>query len=321
VSPLGLIAMVAALVGAGPDARAVQAPQPAVGHVVTIVLENKDYAATFGRRSKVSYLGSTLRKRGTLLPAYFGIAHHSLPNYLAMIAGVEPTKVTRADCPEFDCTYGADVPTLANQLDAAGKKWRGYFQDLPAPCAVPVDGNGDPFFKATAASQYATRHNPFVYFHAVTDQRPACRARVVGLSKLGRDLASADRTPAWSLVVPDLCADGHDKVCADPSQPGGYAGIDRFLRRWVPRILAAPAMKADGLLIITFDEAEDDAEHGGGRIGALLLGPAVRRGGTDRSLLDHYSYLKSMEDLFGLPHLGKAADDAVATFQSAGVFG
>ena len=319
MSALGLFAIIAALAGVAQPARSAQAPQPAVGHVVTIVLENKDYADVFGRRSKVRYLGSTLRKRGTLLPAYFGVAHNSLPNYLAMLAGVEPTAKTKADCPRFDCTYGKDVPTLANQLDAAGKTWRGYLQDLPARCPVPVDGNGDPFFKATRASQYATRHNPFVYFHAVTDARASCRERVVPLSKLTRDLAAAGRTPAWSLVVPDLCADGHDARCADPSQPGGYAGIDKFLRRWVPAILAAPAMKRDGLLVITFDEAEDDDAHGGGRIGALLLGPAVKRGGTNRTLLDHYAYLRSMEDLFGLPHLGKAAE-AGATFQSAGAF-
>ena len=316
---LGLIAIIAAMVaGARPGAGSAQTPQPAIGHVVTIVLENRDYAASFGRRSKIPYLASTLRKRGTLLPGYFAIGHASLPNYLALIAGSRPTARTRADCPRFDCTAGPAVPTLAGQLQGAGRKWRGYFQDLPASCPVPVDGNGDPFTRATRGSQYATRHNPFVYFHSVTDARASCRDHVVDLAKLPRDLATAGRTPAWSLVVPDLCADGHDAVCADPSQPAGAAGIDRFLRRWVPRILAAPAMRADGLLVITFDESESDDSHGGGRVGALLLGPGARRGATNRAFLNHYSYLRSMEDLFGLPHLGEAAAGGVATFQSVG---
>jgi hypothetical protein len=93
--------------------------------------------------------------------------------------------------------------------------------------------------------------------------------------------------------------------------------VQRFLRRWVPRILRAPAFRRDGLLVITFDEAEHDDRHGGGRIGALLLGPAAARGATDRTLLDHYSYLRTIEDLFGLPHLGRAARDGVATFPTA----
>jgi hypothetical protein len=322
VSPLGLIAIIAALAATGTPARTAQAPPPppAVGHVFTFVLENTDYAASFGRRTSMPYLGRVLRKRGTLLPRYYGVAHASLPNYLAMIAGVAPTATTRADCPQFNCTYAKDVQTLPNQLDAAGRNWRGYFQDLPAPCSVPVDGNGDPFGGATRRSQYATRHNPFVYFHAITDARATCRKHVVGLPNLTRDLASADRTPAWSFVGPDLCADGHDAVCADPSQPGGAAGIDRFLRDWVPRIMAAPAFKKDGLLVITFDEAESDSAHGGGRVGALLLGPAVRRGATRQTVLNHNSYLRSMEDLFGLGHLGAAAASGVQTFQSAGVF-
>src|SRR3712207_8644820 len=47
----------------------------------------------------------------------------------------------------------------------------------------------DPFRRATRASQYATRHNPFVYFRSITDDRESCRERVVGL----RELATEDR--------------------------------------------------------------------------------------------------------------------------------
>ena len=106
-------------------------------------------------------------------------------------------------------------------------------------------------------------------------------------------------------------------MCANPRQKGGYAGIDQFLRRWVPRILASPAFKRDGLLLITFDESETDDRRGGGRIGGVLIGKGVARGSTLRTVIDHYGYLRSVEDLFGLEHLGPDA----ATFQSAGAFG
>jgi phosphatidylinositol-3-phosphatase len=319
VSLLGVIAALVAAAGPGAPAHVAQsAPVVPPRHVFTIVLENKDYRTAFGRKSKSRYLSSTLRKRGTLLPAYFGIAHDSLPNYLAMVAGVEPTKTTKADCPRFDCAYPATVPTLPDQLELKGLAWRGYMQDLPAPCPVPIDGNGDPMRKATRRSQYATRHDPFVYFHSITDRRDACLEHVVGLSHLKRDLKAVETTPAWSFISPDLCADGHDDPCRDPQQPGGMAGIDAFLRRWVPRIMDSAAFKQDGLLVITFDEAEDDDTNGGGRVGALLLGPGVKRGGEDRTAFDHYAYLRSMADLFGVPRLGAAAEPGT-TFQAAGL--
>ena len=39
-------------------------------------------------------------------------------------------------------------------------------------------------------------------------------------------------------------------------QPGGLVSADRFLATEVPKILASPAYKADGMLVITLDEAE-----------------------------------------------------------------
>jgi hypothetical protein len=317
----GLIAIVAAAVlgMTGPRTAVAQAPQApqAIGHVFTIVLENKDYSTTFGRGSQVPYLSHTLRGKGALLANYYGITHASLGNYLAMISGRPPTARTRADCPRFDCVYGPEVRTLADTLQAAGHSWKGYMEDIPAPCALPVEGRGDPFRKATRGSQYATRHDPFVYFRSITDDRARCRSHVVGLSRLSKDLAVAERTPDYAFITPDLCHDGHDETCANPRQPGGYDGIDAFLRRWVPRILASPAFRQDGLLLITFDESETDDRRGGGRIGGVLIGKGVARGSTVYAALDHYGYLRSVEDLFALEHLGPDA----ATFQSAGAFG
>jgi hypothetical protein len=49
---------------------------------------------------------------------------------------------------------------------------------------------------------------------------------------------------------------------------------------------------------------------GGDRIGALLLSPFVKPGGSSDTPYNHYSLLRSLEDIFGLDeHLGYAADD------------
>jgi hypothetical protein len=320
-------------------------------HVFVIVLENEDAATTFGPGSPAPYLAQTLTAQGAFVPNYYGIGHNSLDNYLAMVSGQAPTTQTQADCPLFadvlpglpapdgqvigqGCVYPAGVKTVADQLEARGLSWKGYMEDMgndPArdngtTCAHPALGTPDGTQQASATDQYATRHNPFVYFHSIID-RPACAQRDVPLSRLTGDLASAATTPNLSFIVPDLCHDGHDATCADGG-PGGLPAADAFLRTWVPRITGSPAYRQDGALAIVFDEAEDDdsaccaelpgpntplpgiAGPGGGRTGAVVLSPAIPPGSTTTRAYNHYSLLAAIEDAFALPRLGYAAGAA-----------
>jgi len=333
------------------------APAPAasrpVGHVFVVNLENKSFATTWSRTSAAPYLSGTLRSEGLFLSRYYGVAHHSLPNYIAQISGQGPTPQTQADCTtasEFrttgtgafgqalgdGCVYPASVVTIADQLEAAGLTWKAYQEDIanartgPSTCRHPKLGANDPTVEAGRGDQYATRHDPFMYFHAVIDS-PTCAAKVVGLDALTSDLAAADTTPALSYITPNLCNDGHDDPCVD-GRPGGLAAADKWLRRWVPRILRSPAYRQDGMLVITFDEAESDARAccgspappnvaragitgpGGGRVGALVLSPLITPGSTSRVPYNQYSLLCSIEDVFGLAHLGYAAQPGLACF-------
>jgi hypothetical protein len=341
-------------------AVAAAAPQPA--HVWTIVLENKDYERTFGPDPGSPYLGRELPAQGALLTNYYATAHLSLPNYIAMVSGQAPNPVTQSDCQVFQdfqppavgvngqavgqgCVYPSQIKTVADQLVGKGLRYRGYMEDMgadpqreAATCAHPPVNSRDNTQTATPQDQYATRHNPFVYFHSIIDDRPSCDANVVNLDRLPADLASVATTPQYSFITPDLCSDGHDETCADPKQKGGYAGIDDFLRAWVPRIVASPAFQQDGLLIVTFDEAEDDDSAccdeptgpntprpgingpGGGRVGAVLLSPFIRPGTRSDTPINHYGYLRSIEDLFTLGYLGYAGQEGLATFQSMRLF-
>ncbi len=102
---------------------------------------------------------------------------------------------------------------------------------------------------------------PFMYFHSIIDSK-ACRTHVVNLTHLQADLEQLRTTPNLVFITPNLCNDGHDgagtgaagTTCAN-GQPGGLTSADGFLQTWVPRILASPAYRADGLLIVTFDES------------------------------------------------------------------
>ena len=99
------------------------------------------------------------------------------------------------------------------------------------------------------------------------------------------------------------------------------------------------AAKTGGLLIVTFDEAEAGGSTadssaccneqpgpntidpggrtpgpGGGRVGAVLVSPFIRPGSVNRTPYNHYSLLASIEDRFGLPHLGYAGQKGLSRF-------
>jgi hypothetical protein len=116
-------------------------------------------------------------------------------------------------------------------------------------------------------------------------------------------------------------------------EPGSLESADAFLRQWVPMITSSPAFRADGLLIITFDEAQTtDATAccneqkgpntptpgingpGGGRIGAVLLSRFIKPGTVSTTPYNHYSMLRSIEDIFALAHLGYAGQRGLTPF-------
>ncbi len=204
-------------------------------------------------------------------------------------------------------------------------------------CGKPSLGrySADMTQKAVAGDAYAARHNPFLYFGSVVDT-PACAANVGPLSRLPQDLASVQSTPNFSFISPSLCNDGHDKTCV--GQPAGTAAEDAWLRTWVTLITSSPAFREDGALFIVTDESDGDSNacckepsgpnvtspgapktatkdqtfagsgdgKGGGLTGALVISPFVRPGSTSAIPYNHYSLLRSIEDLFGLAHLGYA---------------
>jgi hypothetical protein len=321
---------------AGPALNARQVSgKPA--HVFVINLENKGYSRTWGKDSAAPYLSGTLRAQGALLTNYYGIAHNSNPNYLAQISGQASNEMTRDDCTTYarfkmtgksspgqvqgtGCVYPASVPTVAGQLAAAGKTWKGYMEDMATPCQHPELGAHDDHQHATPTDQYATRHNPFVYFESITST-PDCAKNVVNFDQLAGDLKTVATTPNLAYITPNLCNDGHDKPCAD-GRPGGLATADAWLRQHVPAILNSPAFQQDGMLVITFDESEGHTTGpsgvaggtAGGRIGALVLSPFTRAGTTSTVAYNHYSLLASIEDTFSLPRLGYANAPGVNTF-------
>lgn len=228
-----------------------------------IVLENKGYAATFGSPSSDPYLAKTLVGQGALLTNYYGTAHQSNANYIAMVSGQAPNPQNQSDCQVYSdwvgtgafvspgqavgtgCVYPSSVQTIGNQLTAHGLTWKGYMQDMgnvpsrEAPtCGRPTLGSQDQTQSAVAGDGYVSRHDPFVYFHSIIDDANYCNAHVVplgdtggnlpasapkGTTGLAADLRSVKTTPNLSFIVPNVCSDGHDYPCTN--QPSGSSAL------------------------------------------------------------------------------------------------
>jgi phosphatidylinositol-3-phosphatase len=357
---------------------------PPIKHVFLIVLANQPYASVFGPSSPARYLSHTLEKRGELLVRYYGVAHDELAGAIALVSGQGPTAQTAANCSTYaditgstvganeqvtgqGCVYPASTQTVASELVARHLTWRAYVEGMGAPaksatCAHPVLGSVDPTSSLEqgsagasgppAGSEYATLRNPFVYFHGITDSS-SCAADDVGLDRLSADLKQAKQTPTLSYVVPDLCHDGRETPCA-PGQPAGMPAADGFLRKVVPQILASPAYKQGGMLVITVDQAPSTGvfadsssccgqprfpglpasstatgagagagggggavmlpASGGGQVGALVLSQFVKANTVSQPTYNHFGLLRTIEDLFGLKRLGYAGLAGVSSF-------
>jgi phosphatidylinositol-3-phosphatase len=338
------------------------AQMPPIRYVFVLMLENESYESTFAEHSKAPYLAHALPARGALLRDYYSIGHLSLGNYIALISGQAPNQATQLDCPQFaefraaaaaldgrgqlpgvGCVYPRSVPTLPDQLEAAELSWKAYMGDMGnnpqrerATCGHVTIGAPDPTQGAQIGDQYASKHDPFVYFHSLIDDPARCDAHVVNLTQLEHDLKRAESTPNYVFITPNLCDDGHDDPCVD-GRPGGFAAVDRFLRKWVPLIERSPAFRAAGMLVITFDESGSAGAvgsraccgerglpgaayppglsgPGGGRVGALVLSRFVAPGTVSDQPYNHYALLRTVEEIFSLPQLGYAAGTDLKAF-------
>jgi hypothetical protein len=254
------------------------APVPAFAHVVVIVFENKESTSVLGNRAAPTF--NSYGRRYAKLTRYYGVTHPSLPNYLALVSG--STQGITSDC--TDCVV--DAKSLADTVEASGRTWKTYAEGLPAPGFLgPFNG------------RYAKKHNPFAYFRSIAED-PARRARLVPLSQLGPDLRRG-ALPSFSLVVPDLCHSMHD--CS-------VAVGDAWLRSQIGKFVRLP----NTVVFVVFDEGSTSIA-GGGHTAALAIGRAVRPGSRFAKVTGHYGILRTIEQAWGLPLLGRSARVAPIT--------
>ena len=126
-------------------------------------MENEESSSVVGNPS-APYING-LANRYALATNYYAVSHPSLPNYLALTAG--STFGISSDC--TTCYIGA--ANIADQVEASGRSWRAYMEDMPSPC-----------YQGAWSGNYA---------------------------QFSADLGSG-RVPNYVFITPNMCHDMHD---------------------------------------------------------------------------------------------------------------
>jgi phospholipase C len=236
-----------------------------------------------------------LAQDDVLLTRYYAVRHPSLPNYIALIGG--DTFGIDRDC--IDCFINA--PSLPDLIEASGRSWKTYQENIPKPCYV-----GDNLLSKVFKNRYAQKHNPFVYFDPIRLDKERCERSVVPLAELSADMQTGT-LPNFIFITPNMCNIGHD--CS-------LDIADKWLENLYNELV--PALDATGqtyLIVLTFDEGKGNQsccgleEGEGGRIAVVLISPSAKKGFQDDTPYTHYSLLKTISESWGLAYLGHAADD------------
>lgn len=247
--------------------QAYAATLPRPAHVVVVMEENHSYAEIIGS-SSAPYINS-LASQGALFSHSFAVTHPSEPNYLALFSG-STQGITNDSCPHTFTTGN-----LASELIAAGFTFTGYSEGLPSVGST-----------VCTSGKYARKHNPWVNFSNVpsSDNQPFSNFP---------SSSNYSTLPTLSFVIPNLNDDMHD---------GTIQQGDTWLKNNL-NAYAQWAKQNNSLLIVTWDE--DDSSQSN-QIPTIFVGQSVKVG-TYSETINHYSVLRTLEDMYGLAALGNSA--------------
>jgi hypothetical protein len=278
--------------------------------------------------------------------------HPSEPNYLWSEAGTNFGVLDDND--PFAAVGPTDQTTtqhLSALLTQAGKTWRSYQEDIdlasnaggqltnvPLPQnqrTVPLSSFSGVFapgfvnmFNGSNQFNYAAKHNPMVFFtdtNGGDDPTPSnpLSSHYAPLQQLFIDLAN-DNVADYNWITPDQYNDMHTAL------KGGFRGLtgdaanisqgDNFLSQVVPVIMASNAYKNHGVIILWWDESENDGVSGDDEddfshtIGEIVISQHAHHNVNGLPYaspvnLSHSSDLRTWQEIFRLePFLGDAAN-------------
>ena len=170
------------------------------------------------------------------------------------------------------CPLELKGENLAGSLIANGLTFISYSESLP-----------ETGYEGCMYGSYMRKHNPAANWKELAAFNQSFTAFPADFAKL----------PTVSLVMPDQRNDMHD---------GSIVQGDAWLKQNIEQY-AQWAMTHNSLLIIMWDE--DDGSQGN-RVATIIVGEKVKLG-QYKQRIDHYSLLRMVEEMYGLPLLSESA--------------
>lgn len=255
-----------------------QSPFPKPDHVIVVIEENKGYSQIIGSPA-APYLNA-LARQGASFSNFTAFHHPSQPNYLEIFSGSNQG-VRNDTCPAIRL----QAPSLGGALIKAGLSFRGYAEDLPHVGAAAL------FAPNKNAPSYARKHCPWVDF---ADVDPQFSQPLTAFPARYEDL------PTVAFVIPNLWNDMHNG--RDPQR---ITQADTWLQKRLGGYVEW-AKTHNSLLIVTWDEDNHFRfEPFRNHIPTILVGPMIQPG-VYKQAYTHHDLLRTIEEMYGLPPLGKS---------------
>lgn len=278
---------------------------PKYDHIVIVIEENKDYAQIVGNKN-APYINHVLVKEGANLTHMYAEEHFSEGNYFWLFSGSNQNVGFYDGTPDFknNPDYPFKAGNLGEQLIKNGYTFKGYSESLPAI--------GDTVSKT---SKYARKHVPWISFANVPDGKTAGTSSNLQFRQFPSDF---NRLPTLSIVIPNLIDDMHSGKPELRVKDG-----DKWLRAKLNKYYQW-AKKHNSLLIITFDENNDESHYSGltdpasknhdirNRIPTIIAGAHIKHGNfAEGKGVTHVNLLRTIEAIYDLPFVGHQQKNAL----------
>jgi len=238
---------------------------PRPDHIVICIMENKGFPQVIDSAAHAPYINALANDpKSALFTQSYALRHPSQPNYLDLFSGSHQG-ITNNNVPSARFT----TPNLARSLLDAGKTFISYSENLPyTGCDTIRSGH------------YERKHNPVANWMGTG----TCNQPYTNFP------TDYNLLPTVSYVVPDQVHDMHNTP-VDTGDAWLAANMDAYIQ-W--------AKANNSLFILTFDE---DNHAYNNRITTIFTGAMVR-GGEYSKYMNHYTLLRTIEDMYSLSHAG-----------------
>lgn len=261
-------------------------------HVVILMLENYGYSKIVGNPNAPHINALINDANAALFTQSYGLFHPSQPNYIALYSGNNQGIINNNQAPNLPfhtCNLGASL------IDN-GYSFKGYSEGLPSIGSL-----------AWTSGRYVRRHSPWTNWQAPT---PGINTVDSSTNQPYTNFPSNtnyNTLPTISFVIPNLDHDMHDPILLVPNYDSIAISVgDKWFYDNLTDYINW-AKTNNSLFILTFDE-DEVLTYGPikSRILTLFVGEMIK-GGTYSTYIDHYSVLRTLEDMYELPYCDSSA--------------